>query len=1426
VKKSLLKAMLVGLLMVISASVWGQTIFYNEPFDTNLGWTLDSNWSIASGALTLGWSPTTTNYDLSATSPNIAVPASAGDMIVSQYISEYTGTGNPPETYEIIAVSGGISTVLWTYSSETNWGVSGGADLVLSLAPLAGQIIQLKFRGTGASTFNFNYWYIYDIKAYASLDQDLEATSIMGTSTPASGSEYPYVVSVRNTGLTTVTDYSVKLMKTGDVEIGSANGTPIAPQQSITFTIPWTPTTTGETQIWGKIVAAGDENPNNNNTLPMTITVMDPGLLVTEIGTGTTTNTDTGAPAPYGTFYKAFRQQLLYRADDFFAAGATPGMISGLAFNVQDVSTCSPMPSYTIRLKITTQDALTTTFETGEYTTVWQRPNFVPVNGWNTHTFDEPFFWDGTGNLLIDITTNVIGGSFTRNALVFNSATPYASSLRYQSDSANGSTGTTGSTLNSRCNIRFFMAPMTGPAVFMVNPSSHDFGDVNLSGSRSQIFTIINAGGETLDISNISIAGSGTMTLSYLPTLPAVLAAGGIATFTVTYSPNSLGTNEATVTITEGSETHTVLVTGTGVNEFTIGDGGQTARVPFDFYWKNSLFETIYTANEMNNFVGMITGLKFYNQFSDNITGTPIKIWLGSTAQTDLSADWIPSTQLTQVFDGVADFSSGENTISIDFAEPYMHLDGGNLVLMANRPMDNSYYSSSDYFKTQTVGTNRSRSMQSDSTVYDPASPTGGTVNGIFPKTTFVVIPGGVGDITGTVLGADNSPLAGVQVAVDIRPYSTVTNAQGQFSIVNVLPDNYAVTFSHHGYVTQTINIVLDEDETEVMNVTMNLMAQVNVTGSILASDTGSGIAGANITLVGYENYSGSSSGNGSFTIPTVFANHSYAYSISAAGYTSTSGTIDVSAANHNMGEITLNEIAYAPNSVGAELSAAFNSVNLNWNAPNPNVIEITEGFEAATFPPADWTQEIANTGAANPLGVLPTWSSFGTINISGSGNVMPTEGFKQAGLWWDYTHQDEWLFTPSFSCPPDAYLAFDTYATLGSPNGDHYYVQVSADDGNSWTVLWDASAIITGGANHYEYPVTVDLASYAGTQIKLAFHAIDPAESDGLWFPWFIDNIYIGNFVHPVRFAGTELATAQTLHSSSNAGSGNTPSRFARAENLRQSSVALSSISKPARSTNRLLTGYKVWRLTVGQESNESTWISLTDEMVTTLSYEDQSWTTIPNGNYKWAVRAVYTSNVMSAPAFSNSLVKEVVSGNIVGFVRKQINNQGISGATVTVAGGFTATTNSAGAYSLNVPAGMYDVSASAAGYGSVIQENIAVAPNQNTTVNFLLSPVSNEDELVPITVTALGGNYPNPFNPETTISYDIKDATNVRLALYNVKGQLVRNLVNADQASGRYRVIFNGRDDKGNTLSSGIYLYRFSAGKYSSTRKMMLME
>jgi flagellar hook assembly protein FlgD len=96
----------------------------------------------------------------------------------------------------------------------------------------------------------------------------------------------------------------------------------------------------------------------------------------------------------------------------------------------------------------------------------------------------------------------------------------------------------------------------------------------------------------------------------------------------------------------------------------------------------------------------------------------------------------------------------------------------------------------------------------------------------------------------------------------------------------------------------------------------------------------------------------------------------------------------------------------------------------------------------------------------------------------------------------------------------------------------------------------------------------------------------------------------------------------------------------------------------------------------------------------------------------------------------------------------------------------------------------------------------------------------------VVEVTATALHSNYPNPFNPETTISYDLKEPAKVQLNVYNLKGQLVRTLVNSEQTAGRHNVVFTARDERGNKLSSGLYFYRLRAGDYIKTRKMMLME
>lgn len=101
----------------------------------------------------------------------------------------------------------------------------------------------------------------------------------------------------------------------------------------------------------------------------------------------------------------------------------------------------------------------------------------------------------------------------------------------------------------------------------------------------------------------------------------------------------------------------------------------------------------------------------------------------------------------------------------------------------------------------------------------------------------------------------------------------------------------------------------------------------------------------------------------------------------------------------------------------------------------------------------------------------------------------------------------------------------------------------------------------------------------------------------------------------------------------------------------------------------------------------------------------------------------------------------------------------------------------------------------------------------------------VSNNDPVIPA-ITTLKGNHPNPFNPVTTITYSVKENLPVQIGIYNVKGQLIRTLVNESKAPGNHSVVWTGTDDNGRSVSSGIYFYKMQAGKYTSTKKMIMMK
>lgn len=167
-------------------------------------------------------------------------------------------------------------------------------------------------------------------------------------------------------------------------------------------------------------------------------------------------------------------------------------------------------------------------------------------------------------------------------------------------------------------------------------------------------------------------------------------------------------------------------------------------------------------------------------------------------------------------------------------------------------------------------------------------------------------------------------------------------------------------------------------------------------------------------------------------------------------------------------------------------------------------------------------------------------------------------------------------------------------------------------------------------------------------------------------------------------------------------------------------------------------------------------------------------------------------------------------------------------------------------------------DVDSGAPDWVSVKSESIALTPDNSQdrhTTKFNLSlfvsdQLDHPDTILPLILTddlgrtwkiqlhiqvlrgeqgrtALFGNFPNPFNPSTTIRYRL-DHTGLKpttLAIYDALGQKIRTLVNESQSSGLYEVRWDGRDDQGRAAASGVYMYLLKSGNFKQTRSMTLL-
>ena len=104
------------------------------------------------------------------------------------------------------------------------------------------------------------------------------------------------------------------------------------------------------------------------------------------------------------------------------------------------------------------------------------------------------------------------------------------------------------------------------------------------------------------------------------------------------------------------------------------------------------------------------------------------------------------------------------------------------------------------------------------------------------------------------------------------------------------------------------------------------------------------------------------------------------------------------------------------------------------------------------------------------------------------------------------------------------------------------------------------------------------------------------------------------------------------------------------------------------------------------------------------------------------------------------------------------------------------------------------------------------------------ILAKSTGEDNETGITSFALLPNYPNPFNPSTTIPFAVPRETDVAISIFDISGRLIKRLISTQYPAGQHKVVWNGRSDAGIQVSSGIYFYRMKTEGFIQTRKFLL--
>lgn len=187
------------------------------------------------------------------------------------------------------------------------------------------------------------------------------------------------------------------------------------------------------------------------------------------------------------------------------------------------------------------------------------------------------------------------------------------------------------------------------------------------------------------------------------------------------------------------------------------------------------------------------------------------------------------------------------------------------------------------------------------------------------------------------------------------------------------------------------------------------------------------------------------------------------------------------------------------------------------------------------------------------------------------------------------------------------------------------------------------------------------------------------------------------------------------------------------------------------------------------------------------------------------------------------------VYSGGINGYVYDSVSGLPVDCVKIEIVNKLPEFSDSLGCFQYPSGAGIYSVKVSRWDYQDLIIPNVVVTLGEDTILNIPLvrTSVANDDNTQSPEPTDFGlANFPNPFNPTTTISFIAPQAGITKLSVFNIKGQRVITLHDGFLTKGQHRIVWNGLDERGSAVSSGVYFVRVEINGTSQTHKMILIK